>query len=357
MGRVERLQAVMAGAGVGMALFSVGPDLRYLTGYQAKASERMTMLGVPLAGDPWLVVPRLEAPLVPDGVADLVIWDEEDDPAALVAARCGSEESIAVGDHTWSVFLVRLMDKLDRVRWSVGSELTRRLRVLKDETELEALSAAAAAVDRVLARVPDEVGFTGKTEAEVSAHLRRLTIEEGHQTAEFAIVASGPNGASPHHSPGNRVMVLGDTVVCDFGGSWAGYQSDVTRTLAVGVVDPLAVEVHAVVSAANRAGREAVRPGVACEEVDEAARAVIDAAGFGDRFIHRTGHGIGLEVHEQPYLVRGNKEPLEPGMTFSVEPGVYIPGRLGVRIEDIVVCGDDGVEELNNASRDLVVVS
>jgi Xaa-Pro aminopeptidase len=339
-----------------MALFSIGPDLLYLTGHAGKPTERLTMLGVPSEGDPWLLVPRLEAPLAPQG-PELIVWDETDDPIDIVARRCAGNRRLVMGDHTWAVFLVRLIDRLESVRWSVGSELTRELRVVKDDQELSALREAGAAVDRGLARVPGEVRFEGRTEAAVGADLKRLTVEEGHQSAEFAIVASGPNGASPHHSPGDRVILEGDVVVCDFGGSWNGYQSDVTRTFVVGDADPQAVEVHAVVAEANRVARAAVRPGVSCEDVDAAARTVITDAGLGDYFIHRTGHGIGVEVHEHPYLVAGNQEPLAPGMTFSIEPGVYIPGRLGVRIEDIVACGADGVEEYNNADRALVRVT
>jgi Xaa-Pro aminopeptidase len=347
----------MVEMGIDTALFSIGPDLFYLIGHAGRASERLTMLGVPAVGDPWLVVPRLEVPLAPEGGLELSVWDETTDPVELVSERCRGARQVAIGDHTWSVFLVGLMGRMSDVEWSVGSALTRRLRVIKNETELAALRSAGAAVDRVLARVPGEVRFRGRSESEVAAHLRRLTIEEGHDTAEFAIVASGPNGSSPHHSPGGRVIEPGDIVVCDFGGSLAGYQSDVTRTFSVGDPSPEATEVHEIVREANRAGRQAAAPGVSCQEVDRAARAVILSAGLGEHFIHRTGHGIGIEVHEHPYLVEGNTEILAPGMTFSIEPGVYLPGRFGVRIEDIVACTESGSTELNRADRGLVVVT
>jgi Xaa-Pro aminopeptidase len=355
--RVRRLQRVMTEVGIDTALFSTGPDLYYLTGHSGRVSERLTMLGVPAIGEPWLVVPRLEAPLVPEGGLELMVWDETTDPVGLVAARCRNARRVAIGDHTWSVFLVGLMSRLADVKWSVGSDLTRRLRVIKDESELAALASAGAAMDRALDRVPDEIRFQGRSEAEVAGDLRRLTVEEGHDTAEFAIVASGPNGASPHHSPGERLIETGDVVVCDFGGSLDGYQSDVTRTFTVGDPSPEAIEVHEVVREANRAGRRAAAPGVPCQEVDRAAREVIERAGLGEHFIHRTGHGIGIEVHEHPYLVEGNTEMLAAGMTFSVEPGVYLPGRFGVRIEDIVACTESGLTELNQADRGLIVVS
>ncbi len=354
--RVSRLQHGMEAAGVDVSLFSTGPDLFYLTGYQTVPSERLTMLMVPVEGEPTLFVPRLEAPRVPGDIADLVVWGEHEDPVQLVAAHCRRATRIAIGDHTWAVFLVGLLGRLGGVSWLAASELTRSLRSVKEPQEVNALRRAGAAVDRVLERIPDEVRFGGRTESGVAADLRSMIVEEGHQTADFAIVAGGPNGASPHHDPGDRVLVQGDLVVCDFGGTWDGYHSDVTRTFVVGEPSGEALEVHGVVEAANRAGRGTVRPGVACEEIDRAARRVVAEAGYGEHFLHRTGHGIGLEVHEHPYMVEGNTEELVQGMVFSVEPGIYLPGRLGVRIEDIVVCGDNGADELNTANRDLVPV-
>jgi Xaa-Pro aminopeptidase len=346
----------MATAGVDAALFSVGPDLPYLTGYQARPSERLNMLVVPKEGAASLIVPRLEAPLVETDMASLIVWDETDDPLDHVATACRGARRVAIGDHTWSVFLVRLMNRLEDVDWVEGSNVTGPLRLIKDEGEVASLRAAAHAADKVAVRIPAEVRFGGQTEAEVAVDIKRMLIEEGHQTAEFAIVGSGPNGASPHHDPGERLMGAGDAVVCDFGGTWDGYHSDLTRTFSVGEPDATALDVHRAVHEANRAGREAVAPGIPCEEIDRAARKVVEEAGYGEFFIHRTGHGIGLEVHEHPYLVEGNTDPLAPGMAFSVEPGVYLPGRMGVRIEDIIVCGANNADELNEASRDLVVV-
>ena len=354
LGRIARLQTEMSLAGVDVALFSVGPDLPYLTGYQARPSERLNMLVVHREGDAALVVPRLEAPLVEASGASLIVWDETDDPLDHVASACRGSKRVAIGDHTWSVFLVRLMDRLENVEWVEGSRITGPLRIVKDASEVAALRAAAHAADRVAVRIPGEVRFGGRTEAEVATDIKRMLVEEGHQTAEFAIVGSGPNGASPHHEPGSRAIREGDLVVCDFGGTWDGYHSDLTRTFSVGQPDETAREVHQVVWEANRAGREAIAPGVPCQEIDRATRRVVEEAGYGEFFIHRTGHGIGLEVHEHPYLVEGNADVLAPGMAFSVEPGIYLPGRLGVRIEDIIVCGENSADELNEARRDLV---
>jgi len=273
-----------------------------------------------------------------------------------VAKAASGADRILVGDHTCSVFLIGLQRELRGSSWAAASTVTQHLRIRKEPAEIEALRSAADAVDRVLARVPNEVAFAGRTEAEVAVDLRRMTLEEGHEVAEFAIVAAGSNGASPHHDPGHGVIEPGDLVVCDFGGRFDGYFSDVTRTFSVGEATPAQVEVHSVVAAASEAGRATVAPGVPCREVDRATRRVVVDAGFGDYFIHRTGHGIGLEVHEHPYLVETNELPLQPGMTFSIEPGIYLPGRFGVRIEDIAACTDEGTDSLNQADRSLLVV-
>ena len=355
-GRVRRLQELMDNRGVDVALLSTGADLPYFTGYEAMPSERLTVMVVPVSGAPVLFVPVLEAPRVPIGDFDLRAWNELEDPVALAATVVDHPRSVTVGDHMWSVFLTRFQRHWTAAEWSPASDVTSNLRVRKDLAEVELLRRAAHAVDRVMARIPTEVRFAGRTELDVAHDLADLTVEEGHDVAEFTIVASGVNGASPHHHPGGRVIEEGDLVVCDFGGRLDGYYSDSTRTFTVGGPTDRQLEVHAVVAMANEAGRAAARPGVSCEEVDRATRAVIKDAGFGEYFVHRTGHGIGLEVHEHPYIVEGNRTALEPDMCFSIEPGVYLPDELGVRIEDIVVCTTDGLESLNQSSRALVEV-
>ena len=356
-GRVKRLRSEMETRGVDVVLLSVGADLPYLTGYEAPVSERLTVFVLAQSGEPKMLVPRLEAPRVDPGEFELRPWGETDDPVALAVEAVNSPGVVAVGDSMWSVFLVRFQKHWTHASWMPASELTSGVRMRKDAAEIEILREAAHGVDRIMARVPAEVRFEGRTEREVSRQLMEMTLEEGHDVAEFAIVGSGPNGASPHHEAGLRVIEQGDLVVCDFGGRLSGYHSDCTRTFSVGEPTSEKVEVHEVVREANEAGRAAVFPGVPCEEVDRAARQVIETAGYGDLFVHRTGHGIGLEVHEHPYIVEGNETPLEPGMTFSVEPGIYIPGRFGVRIEDIVSCDSDGPDVLNQAERSLTRVS
>lgn len=346
----------MDDADVDVMLLSVGADLPYFSGYEAMPSERLTVLVVPSSGVPTLFLPELEAPRVVPGRFEIRPWSELEDPVVLAAGSVAKPSRVAVGDHMWSVFLTRFQREWSGTDWLAASRLTARLRMIKDQGEIDLLRAAAHAVDRVMNRVVREVRFAGRTEVEVARQLMEMTVGEGHDAAEFAIVGSGPNGASPHHHPGSRTIGEGDMVVCDFGGRLGGYYSDSTRTFVVGEPSELERDVHALVVAANAVGHETAAPGVVCAEVDQAVRSVIDEAGHGDRFVHRTGHGIGLEVHEHPYIVEGNETPLEAGMAFSIEPGVYLEGSFGVRVEDIVVCTDTGVESLNTAPRSMVAV-
>ncbi|HAX81941.1 MAG TPA: peptidase M24 family protein [Actinobacteria bacterium] len=352
-GRLDRARAFMAERGADVMLLSVGADLPYFIGYEAMPLERLTMLVVPAEGDAALVVPRLEAPRVaPRGDAFTVLpWDETDDPVALVGRHSAAAVAL-IGEQTWARFLLELQREMPRTRFESAAPITRELRMRKDPDEIALLRAAGEATDRVVATL-DGIAFAGRTERDLAAEVQRLTIAEGHDVASFAIVASGPNAASPHHEPTHRVIEEGDTVVIDFGGRWRGYCSDTTRTFVVGEPSAEVGAAHAVLATAQAAARAAVHPGVTCEDVDRAARDVIEDAGYGEYFIHRTGHGIGLEVHEHPYIVSGNTESLEQGMTFSIEPGIYLPGRFGMRIEDIVACAEDGVDELNRSPRAL----
>ncbi len=363
--RVHAARAFAAEAGVDLLVLTPGSDLRYLSGYSAHAMERLTALAVPRRGEPFLVVPRLEAPMVdasPAGALglELLAWDETDDPFALLArtatARLGSAPTrVAVGARSWAEHALGVQRALPGSTLEVASPVVDRLRMVKSPAEVEELALAGAAIDRVHARMADWLRV-GRTEAEVGADIAAAIIEEGHTGVDFTIVGSGPNGASPHHELSGRTIEAGDLVVVDIGGETAtGYRSDCTRTYVVGGSASAEVaEWYAVLQAAQDASVASVRPGVTAEDVDAAARRVIDDAGWGEHFIHRTGHGIGLDTHEAPYIVAGNALPLEPGMAFSVEPGIYLAGRCGARIEDIVVCTEDGVRNLNGGRRELV---
>ncbi len=282
-------------------------------------------------------------------------WDETDDPIGVVARLAGAPATAAIGDHTWARFLLELQRALPSTTFRRASEVTGPLREVKDPVEVEALRAAARAVDAIAGAMRARP-FGGRTEADVHRELVQRMLDAGHERANFAIVGSGPNGASPHHEAGSRVIEPGDVVVCDFGGSMRHYCSDITRVFVVGEPSAEVRETYAVLVGAQEQAVRAARVGTPGEEVDATARRVIADAGFGDRFIHRTGHGIGVETHEGPYIVAGNGTPLAPGNAFSIEPGIYLPGRFGLRLEDIVVATPDGPERLNQAPRDLAVV-
>jgi Xaa-Pro aminopeptidase len=375
---VERLRAarrLAEDAAIDAILVGVGADLRYLAGYPAMPLERLTLLLIPARGDPALIVPRLEsapARLCPPAAAgDLPIltWEEGTDSYELVAGLvrevaadgAGRDLRIAVSDDLAARHLVPLQGRLAGAQVTLASGVLRRLRMVKDPDEIALLTLAARAADRVVARIAAG-RLVGRTEADVAGEVRTSLIEEGHEEAMFAIVGSGPNSASPHHEASDRVIGAGEPIVLDIGGTLGGYGSDITRTLWVTGGDPANGpdlrfrHLFGVLLDAQATARAAVRPGIACESIDAAAREPIAAEGYGEAFFHRTGHGIGLEGHEDPYIIAGNRETLEPGMAFSVEPGIYLGGEYGARIEDIVVCGEDGPIELNEAPRELYVI-
>ncbi len=362
--RLEQAAAAAAEAGLAALLLTPGPDLRYLTGYDAHQLERLTCLAVPAATagqEPFLVVPRLELPAAQASPAggmgfEIIPWDETDDPYALVAKRLGAVPgAVGLSDRMWALMVLSFRGALPGTDQQLASLALSGMRIRKTPAEVSALRAAGEAIDRVHARVPGWLR-AGRTERQVAADIADAIIQEGHARVDFTIVGSGPNAASPHHEVSDRVLQRGDAVVVDIGGTMpSGYCSDCTRTYVIGEPPPEFAAYYQVLRDAQQAAFAAVRPGVAAEAIDAADREPIAAAGYGEYFVHRTGHGIGLETHEDPYIVAGNTEPLQPGMAFSIEPGIY-PGPHGARIEDIVICTEQGGERLNNVSRELVCV-
>jgi Xaa-Pro aminopeptidase len=355
--RRRRVQAASAAAGVDVVLVTPGPDLRYLTGYDAVPLERLTCLVLPAAGDPVLVVPALERPAAeasPAAELEILAWGETDDPFAVCRDVVGPVSSTAVDDHMWAEKVLRLRAAMPAATQVAAGSLISDQRMRKDAAEITHLAEAAAAIDEVHAHLGQWLR-PGRTEHDVAVDIDRAIIAAGHARTDFVIVAAGPNGASPHHEPSQRVIEPGDTVVVDIGGTMpSGYCSDSTRTYALGDPDAAALAQYAVLQSAQQAAVDAVRPGVTAESVDRAARVPITEAGWGALFVHRTGHGIGVETHEQPYIVDGSTTVLEPGMAFSVEPGIYEPGRHGARLEDIVVVTPEGVRRLNTRPHELV---
>ncbi|MGW0826037.1 aminopeptidase P family protein [Streptomyces sp. NPDC002845] len=357
--RMRRAVRAAADAGLDGVLVAPGPDLVWLTGYRPVETERLTLLVLRPGEDPVLVVPTLEAPdaEAAPGAPALTLrdWTDGKDPYEAAGALLGCTGRFAVSDNTWAMHLLGLQKRLPETAYGPLTEALPMLRAVKDAAELDRLAAAGAAADRAYEEIR-KVPFAGRRETDVAGDLADLLRQFGHSQVDFTIVASGPNGANPHHEAGERVIAHGDMVVLDFGGLKHGYGSDTSRTVHVG--EPGAEErtVHDIVRAAQEEGFRAVRPGAACQDVDRAARAVITEAGYGKRFIHRTGHGIGVTTHEPPYMIEGEERALVPGMCFSVEPGIYLPGRFGVRIEDIVTVTEDGGRRLNNTPREMAIV-
>ncbi|MGV9798045.1 M24 family metallopeptidase [Mycobacterium sp. NPDC003449] len=357
--RLSAAASATAEAGLAGLVITPGYDLRYLVGSRAQTFERLTALVLPAEGDPTMVVPRLElAALKDSAVTELGVavadWVDGEDPYRMVVEALGGR-NVAVTDSMPALHLLPLTELLGAVP-VLATDVLRRLRMLKDAAEIDALRKAGAAIDRVHARVPEFL-VPGRTEADVAADITEAIVAEGHSDAAFVIVGSGPHGADPHHESSDRELRAGDIVVVDIGGPYEpGYNSDSTRTYSIGDPDPDIARRYAVLQRAQQAAVAAVRPGISAAQVDAAARDVLAAEGLAEAFVHRTGHGIGLSVHEEPYIVAGNDLRLEPGMAFSVEPGVYFPGHWGARIEDIVIVTEDGAESVNGRPHDLFVV-
>ena len=358
--RMERAIAQAAEAGLTGVLVTPGPDLVYFTGYQPVAiTERITLLVLQASRDPGMIVPVLERPdaqAAPGaGAVSLTDWSDGSDPYAATAALLDPRGSYAISDSAWAMHLLGLQQALPESRYVSMTSALPMLRAVKDADELERLAAAGAAADATFQQIVG-VRFAGRRERDIGADLAGLLRDHGHSEVDFTVVGSGPNGANPHHEVSERTIEEGDMVVLDFGGLQDGYGSDTTRTVHVGEPTDEEREVFEIVRRAQQAAFQAVRPGVACQEIDRVARKVITDAGYGEYFIHRTGHGIGLTTHEPPYMVEGETQALEPGMCFSIEPGIYLPGRFGVRIEDIVTVTDTAGRRLNTTDRRLQVV-
>jgi Xaa-Pro aminopeptidase len=362
--RLSQTRAAVAAGGLDALLVTPGPDLRWLTGYDALPLERLTALVVPADGEPFLLAPGLEVPAVqasavPSLGIEVIGWAETEDPYAVVAARLPSVRRVALANRMWAEQVLRFRAALPGAEQTLASDVLADLRMRKTPDEVDALRRAGAAIDRVHSRMAEFL-VPGRTEREAGREIAAAILAEGHETVDFVIVGSGPNGASPHHEVGDRVLDRGDVVVVDIGGTTEeGYCSDCTRMYTLGDPPPDFLTYFSVLHQAQLAACAHARPGVTAESVDAAARDVITAAGFGDNFVHRTGHGIGVETHEEPYIVEGSTRVLEAGMAFSIEPGIYLPGRHGARIEDIVVATDDdggGIERLNVTDRDVVAL-
>jgi Xaa-Pro aminopeptidase len=359
--RISRARDLMRDEGLDMLFIGPSSDFQYFTGHPTRTSERLTALLIPYEGKPTIVVPRLEFPLVEylGDAYDYEVWEETESPIERVVGRVRSTggEAIAINDQIWGGFLVQLQHELPNRSYHRGASVLKQLRSVKDPFELDLLKEASRRTDEAWETFVKNVKVIGRTEEEVCEDLKGALADHGMPNVAFCIVASGPNGASPHHHTADRRIEAGDPIVMDFGGIHEGYFSDVTRTPVAGYVpEDDFTTAYNIVLEAQQAAFERVAPGVECQEIDRTARKVITDKGYGEYFIHRLGHGIGMTGHEDPYLVEGNDELLQEGMVVSDEPGIYIPGKWGIRIEDTVAVTASGGERYNHVSRDITIL-
>ena len=360
--RLHAAQKAAADKGIDLLLIGTGPDFAYLTGSWVSSHERLTVLVVPQQGNAWIAAPNTDITDIkaaPVGELDVELrgWNDGEDPYKLALHGAGDGlGKVALGQSLTADHVLRFQDLLPRASYELATYALAELFTRKDEAEIAELRKAGRAIDAVHAQVP-QLLQAGRTEAEVAHELEKLILRE-HSVIDFVIVGSGPNGANPHHSFSDRVLAEGEPVVVDIGGTLpSGYHSDCTRTYVVGGDISKAPQdfqdAYAVLADAQAAGRAAAHPGSTAADIDAIVRQAISAAGWGDYFVHRTGHGIGLSTHEEPFIMEGNDLDLEEGMAFSIEPGIYLEGKWGMRLEDIVVLTNDGYESLNQAPRDV----
>jgi Xaa-Pro dipeptidase len=361
--RLKRLQAVLKDKEIDCLALIPGTNLKYMTGLDFHLMERPTVCYIPAEGVPVVAIPTLEKVKFEDKPpyeVALYPWADEDGYAQAFEEAIGAlpeVHTIAVEFLTMRVLELRITQRhLPNAIVVDGNPAMDVLRQIKTQDEIDLMQAAVRISEAALAEVIAAVK-PGMTEVQVAGMITEAQTRHGGETIPFApIVLAGERAALPHGGPTDRVIQAGEVLLIDFGTRQGGYVSDITRTFAVGQLSASAEAVYEAVRAANEAGRQAAGPGVPCQDVDRAARKVIEDAGFGEYFIHRTGHGIGLDGHEQPYMVEGNETRLEPGMTFTVEPGIYIPGEVGVRIEDNVVITEDGSTSLSTYDRALTII-
>jgi Xaa-Pro aminopeptidase len=307
-----------------------------------------------------MIVPALEKPSalahgIPEIGIELLDWQETQNPYELLVSASGRAKNPLINNLMWVEKAFGIRDALGSEVFLAGKILS-DIRAVKTPAEVAALHEAGTAIDLVHNQIHKWLR-PGRTEREVGRDIAEAILAAGHATVDFVIVGSGPNGASPHHELSDRMINAGEPVVIDIGGTMpSGYCSDSTRTYACGSVPSEYQEFYDILQAAQAAASAHAKPGVTCESIDQVARGVLTAGGLGEQFIHRTGHGIGMETHEEPYIVEGNKTLLVPGHAFSIEPGFYFAGEYGARIEDIVVCTESGISSTNQTSRDLVIL-
>lgn len=359
--RVRKAQQRIRESNINALLVSAPADLFYLIGYRFHPSERMTMVVIPQESQPTIVIPQFEAARLEQAQEFLNVrpWTETQNAVQVLSQLLHDAQqpaTYAVSEQMWAGFLVSMLEELPRAKFVNASQVLTPLRMIKDQDEINALDRAQQIADATFEKICRSP-FAGRSELSIQRELTALRQEMGLEDCYGGIVGSGQNNsASPHHHTGERIIQKGDAVVMDFGGTYFGYHADITRTVHVGAPTQKVRDVYAIVEDAHQAAFKAYRPGATCESVDRAARAVIEKTGYGKFFTHRLGHGIGLDGHEPPYLVEGNTLKLQENMAFSDEPGIYIPGEFGIRIEDIVAVTEKGARRFNRSTHELQIV-
>lgn len=367
--RLVRVRALMRAHGLDFLLVGPSADMVYLTGAHLRPSERLSAFILPQEGPAHFVVPFFEAPSLPTLPTGIQIdtWQETENPAQLAAGLIsgglhsepgGANCTVGVGERLWAVYLLRLQGELPRAGFTPATSVLSSAREIKAADEIEIMKQAGARSDAGFMEMVKRP-FVGRSESEVSREFARILEGQGLTVPDAPVVASGPNGASPHHHASEKIIEMGDLVVLDFFGTWKDYGFDCTRTVFAGEAPDQRSEqlnVYMVVKEAQERAVQAASAGMECRQLDEVARNYITRAGYGDFFIHRLGHGLGLDIHEGPYIVSGNETVLQDGMVFSIEPGAYLPNRFGVRIEDIVALVDGKAIRMNNADHGVIVV-
>jgi len=358
--RIKKIQELMREQSTDYLVLAPSSNLFYLTGLKTTADERLQAFLVPAEGKPVMILPEMYREVAENlgkNSFELLTWADGTDPVDLLLPLVNKHSAIAaIDEKMWAGHFLSVRKAFPGYEFIGASALIRQVRMIKDQNEMSLLEKAGRLTDKVMGEVLMVIQ-PGISEKELAFFVESKLKEYGADELSFKpIIASGPNTSSPHHNTSERKLMLGDLVVLDFGGLFQGYCSDMTRTFSLGKASEDVKKIYNAVREANEAGFHAVQDGVSCEKVDEAARNVISRAGYAEYFVHRTGHGIGLDIHEDPFIVFGNQETLKTGMTFSIEPGIYLPGQYGVRIEDIVGLTEKGPVRFNNFSRELIEV-
>ncbi len=360
--RLDQIKDKMQEKDLDAVMLFPSANLYYMTGFETSASERLLLAVIPMDGEPFFIAPKLfEGQIRKEAsIKEIIVWNDEENPyhilRSVLEEKNLTDSRVAVDDTMWAEQLLHISQTITKLSFTQLGQLINSIREIKSQVEIDLIKKSSSIVDDVIEEMK-KIIKPGMTEIEVAALMEYEMRKRGSEGPAFeTIVGSGFNGALPHYNAGERVIKSGEFVVLDFGATYKGYCSDTTRTLCVGEPTDKMEEVYNIVKKAQEIGIKTAKPGIKAKEIDKAVRSYIEQKGYGEYFTHRTGHGLGLQVHEEPYISGISETVLQPGMVFSIEPGIYLEGEFGVRIEDIVVVTEEGCERMNKTSKDLTVI-